>query len=241
MEITMKSIARTKSFRKLAAAAVFVSISLAGSAYAQQSPFYIGVAGGTTHYDFNFAQQATILSNSFQPLVRATLDDTDKGYKLTLGYQVVPQFAVELDYVDLGKAKTSYELNGFGRFTREGTYKISGVNLAGVFSQPIGERFSILGRLGVLYSKYQYSETGLNFPAFDPSPVPPIHSFTALDLKRSNLSYGVGLDYKLNPATALRLGWDRYTDIGNRMGLTETENGRFDNIDLYSLGVMFRF
>ncbi len=238
----MKANSRTASFQKLAMAAAFASIGLAGTAFAQQSPFYLGASIGTAQYDFNFSEQVKALSTSGLPVTSASLNnDSDTGYKLTLGYQVVPQVAVELDYVNLGKAGTSYEFNGLGRFTREGTYKISGLNLSGLFSQPINEQFSVFGRLGVLYSNYQYSETGANFPAFNPSPEPPVHSFTAPDLKRTKLSYGLGMDYKMSAATSLRLGWDRYTGIGNPMADNENANGKFDNIDLYSLSVLMRF
>lgn len=238
----MKATSRTSSFQKLAIAAAFASVGLAGNASAQQSPFYIGASVGTAQYDFNFIGQVRALDLNGIPVTNASLHkDTDTGYKLTLGYQVVPQAAIEVDYVNLGKASTSYEFNGLGRFTREGTYKISGFNLSGVFSQPINEQFSVFGRLGVFYSKYLYSETGANFPAFIPSTDPPVHSFTAPDLKRSKLSYGLGADYRMNNATSLRLGWDRYTEIGNPMANTETGNGKFDNIDLYSLSVLLRF
>src|SRR5450759_1844761 len=158
----MKTNSRTASFQILAMAAALASIGLAGNAFAQQSPFYIGASIGTAQYDFNFTDQVRALSTGGLPVTSASLNkDTDTGYKLTLGYQVVPQAAIELDYVNLGKASTSYEFNGLGRFTREGIYKINGLNLSGVFSQPINEQFSVFGRLGLLYSKYQYSETGV--------------------------------------------------------------------------------
>lgn len=237
----MKAKSTRKSFQKLALTAALVPASI-GIAFAQQSPFYIGAAAGTAKYDFDFTSQVRNLSTSGLPVTRASVtDDSDAGYKLTLGYQITPHIAFELDYVNLGKARTSYEFNGLGRYTREGTYKINGINFSGVFSQPVTEQFSLLGRLGLFYSKYQYSETGENFPAFMPSPEPPIHSFTAPDLKRNKLSYGLGADYQWNSVTKVRLGWDRYTKIGNTMNNSETENGKFDNIDLFSLGVLVRF
>jgi OOP family OmpA-OmpF porin len=238
----MKAISRTRSFQTLAVLAALASIGPAGNAFAQQRPLYIGASVGTAQYDFDFIHQVKALSTGSLPVTSASLHkDADTGYKLTLGYQVVPQAAIELDYVILGKASTSYEFNGLGRYTRDGTYKISGLNLSGVYSQPINEQFSVFGRLGVLYSKYQYSESGANFPAFNPSPEPPLHAFTAPDLKRSKLSYGLGVDYRMNAATSLRLGWDRYTEIGNPVANTETGNGKFDNIDLFSLSVLLRF
>ena len=238
----MKAISRTRAFQKLAMTAAVATIGLAGNAFAQQSPFYIGASIGTAQYDFNFIGQVRALFFNGIPVTSASLHkDAGTGYKLTLGYQVAPQAAIELDYVNLGKASTSYEFNGLGTYTRDGTYKIGGLNLSGVFSQPINEQFSVFGRLGVLYSKYQYSESGKNFPAFNPSPDPPLHSFTAPDLKRSKLSYGLGADYRMNAASSLRLGWDRYTEIGNPIANTETGNGKFDNIDLYTLSILLRF
>lgn len=230
------------SLKKLTAAAAFTAFTLSGSAYAQQSPFYIGASVGSAQYDFNFREQVRALYTGVIPISRASFrKDSDSAYKLTLGYQLLPQVALELDYVDLGKPGTSYEFEGLGRFTREGNYKISGVNLSGVFSQPLNEQFSVFGRVGLFYSKYQYSESGENFPAFTPSTLPPLHSFTAPDLKRSKLSYGLGGEYKISSALALRLGWDRYTEIGNPIADNETSNGKFDNIDLYSLSVLLRF
>ncbi len=230
------------TMQKLAFVATFTALSLSGSAYAQQTPFYVGASIGSAQYDFNFREQVRALSTGALPITRASFSkDSDSGYKLTLGYQFLPQVALELDYVDLGKPRTSYEYNGLGRFTREATYKISGVNLSGVFSHPLNEQFSVFGRVGLFYSKYQYSETGDNFPAFIPSTLPPQHSFSAPDLKRSKLSYGLGGEYKINNALALRLSWDRYTEIGNPMADNETSNGKFDNIDLYALSVMLRF
>ncbi len=238
----MKANSRNKSFQKLAAAAAFASLGLAGSAFAQQSPFYIGASIGSAQYDFNFNDQVQALAQPGLWVLDTHLrHDSDIGYKLTAGYQIIPQIAVELDYVGLGKATTSYQLVGLGRFPRDGTYKVSGINLSGVFSQPINEQFSVFGRIGMFYSKYQYSETGENHSNLFPSPEPPVHSFTAPDLKRSKLSYGLGMDYRMSAATSVRLGWDRYTDIGNLMADTETGNGKFDNIDLYSLSLLLRF
>jgi len=192
------------TMQKLAVAATFAALGLSGSAYAQQSPFYIGASIGSAQYDFNFREQVSALSASALPITSASFrKDSDSAYKLTLGYQLLPQIALELDYVDLGKPNTSYEHNGFGRYTREGNYKISGVNLSGVFSQPLNEQFSVFGRVGLFYSKYQYSETGENFPAFVPNTLPPLHSFTAPDLKRSKLSYGLGGEYKINSALVM--------------------------------------
>jgi OOP family OmpA-OmpF porin len=238
----MKSTSQHRLAGHFVRLALVSAVGLAGNAFAQQSPFYIGAAIGSSQYEFDFRGQVRELSTGSLPVTRASLkEDTDTGYKLTLGYQFTSNIAVELDYVDLGKIGSSYEFNGFGRYTRDATYKVSGFNLSGVFLQPVNEQFSVYARAGMLYSKYRYSESGENFPAFNPSPEPPIHSFSAPDLKRAKFSYGLGVGYKVTPAISLRLGVDRYTEIGNVIAPTETGNGKFDNVDLYSLGIVFKF
>ena len=231
-----------KPLRAAASLGVLCALFAAGAAQAQQSPFYVGAAVGGSRLDFDFRSQIQTISNGSLPVTRANLGDKqDTGFKLTAGYQALPWLAVELDYVNLGEFGTDYELNGFGRFTRQGRYEVDGWNIAAVFANPINDRFTVFGKVGAFHSTYKYSESGENFPAFTPSPIPPIHAFQAPDLKATDLSYGLGLDYALNKQASVRLAWDRYTRIGNSIANDENRNGKFDNIDLVTVGVVWRF
>jgi len=217
-----------------------------GAASAQQSPLYVGVSAGQAKYDFDFGGQVrSALKPTIGYNVQSTsADDTDTGYKLTVGYTVLPWLAFEADYVGLGKVKTSYAFTsttGLDSFTRSGTYKVNGLNVAAVGSFHVNEAVSVYGKVGLLYSKYEYSESGTNVIGFQPSPIPPTHSFTAADIKRSKLSYGLGVDWQLQKNLSLRVGWDRYTDIGNDFNNSESGNGKFDNVDLVSAGLIVRF
>lgn len=217
-------------------------MAAAGSAQAQQTPIYIGASGGMSRLDFDFKSQIQTLSNGTLPVTRADVTDKqDAAWKITAGYQALPWLAVELDYVNLGEYRTHFVFDGFGRFVRDGQYELDGWNISAVFSQQVDEKVSINGRLGVFTSNYKYSETGQNFPAFTPSPISPTHSFVARDLKKSALSYGLGAHYKINNNLAVRVDWDRYTKIGNPIANNEEGNGKFDNVDFISLGVIYRF
>ena len=223
-------------------ALALATIGLVGTVQAQQTPFYIGASVGSSQLDFDFTSQVRTLSSGSLPVTRASLTDKkDTGYKLTAGYQVLPWLAIELDYVNLGEFANSYEFNGLGRYTRQGRYELDGMNLSAVFSQDIDDKFSVHGRVGAFRSNYKYSETGENFPAFQPSNEPPIHRFVAPDLKGTELSFGLGGRYKLNANVSVKLEWDRYTRIGNPVDNNENSNGKFDNVDLITLGVVYRF
>lgn len=223
--------------------ALFVAgLALAGAAEAQQTPFYVGASAGASRLDFDFTGQVRTLSTGILPVTRASLTDKEgNAYKLTLGYQALSWLAVELDYVDLGKFANSYEFSGLGRYTRQGRYELDGVNVSAVMTHKIDDRFSLHGRVGAFRSNYRYSETGENFPAFQPSTEPPIHRFVAPDLKDTSFSFGFGGQYKVNANLGVRLEWDRYARIGNPVDNNENSNGKFDNVDLFTVGLVWRF
>ena len=52
---------------------------------------------------------------------------------------------------------------------------------------------------------------------------------------RSNMVYGIGGEFSFNRRFGVRLGWDRYADVGS-----EDQAGEVD-IDLISLGLRFNF
>lgn len=230
---------RSKSV--LAAAVALVALG-AGAAEARQSPLYIGASAGGSQLDFDFQGQVRSLSTGALPVTRASLPDkSDTAFKLTAGYQVTSWAAVELSWVDLGQFTNSYEFNGLGRYTRNGRYELKGVNLSAVFSQPVNDRIDLLGRIGAFRSTYKYSETGENFPAFLPSTDPPIHRFVAPDLTATRLSIGLGAAYKVSKNLSLRAEWDRFANIGKPVNNNESSNGKFDAVDLFTVGAVWRF
>lgn len=148
-------------------------------------------------------------------------DESDFGYKLFGGYLFNENFALEGGYFDLGKFDYSITtLSG----SAAGDIEIMGLNLDAVGILPITEDFSAFGRVGVIYAqaKDSFGTTG-NISILDTSP------------KESDFNYklGVGLQYAITDAVAVRLEAERYR-INDAVG----NDG---DVDLFSIGLTYRF
>lgn len=219
-------------------AALCAGLGVAGTASAADEGWYIVGFGGEASAQ-NVSQGALdqnvidLFGSVGLSVVDATsdLDDSDTGFGLAGGYQVNPYFAAELAYVDLGDI--SYQANGTvtdGIDTLDAGVGIDQSTAGPVFSLlgiwPIGERFSVFGRVGFALM------------SVDADATVSIDGETASDsagTDRSNMMYGVGAEFSLNRKFGLRLGWDRYAEVGS-----EDLTGDVD-IDLISLGLRYNF
>ena len=125
----------------------------------------------------------------------SNIQDVDNAfsYGALVGYQFNRNFGVEGGYVSLGsKAKVKNLPAG-----TSGDISITGLAVAGTFTYPINDQFSILGRLGYnnLTGKANVSAFGLNVSASDTS---------------SGVLYGAAGQYNLNANLAVRAGIDWY-------------------------------
>jgi opacity protein-like surface antigen len=123
-----------------------------------------------------------------------TEDDT--AFKIFGGYQINRHFAAEFGYSSL------FDKNGG---------EITAWELVGVGMYPLGNNFSIFGKLGL--AKWDASACAFGICASD---------------NGTDLTFGVGVQYDLNPKFAIRGQWQRY-DI-------DSEDG-----DLFSIGVIYKF
>lgn len=73
-------------------------------------------------------------------------------------------------------------------------------NLLGVGTLAIGDKFSLFGKFGVARPSSDYGQN-LSAPSY-------------MGDRISELKYGIGLKYHYNPNLDLRLGWDRYNNLG---------------------------
>jgi OOP family OmpA-OmpF porin len=148
--------------------------------------------------------------------------DRDTGYKLFGGYQLDRNFAIEGGYFDLGKF--GFTANTVPAGTLDGNIRIQGLNLDLVGTVPLGERFSAFGRAGLIYADSRDSFTGTgSVNVLNPNP----------SKSNANYKFGLGLEYAFNPSLGLRLEAERYRiddAVGNK-----------GDIDLYSLGLVYRF
>jgi opacity protein-like surface antigen len=171
-------------------------------------------------------------------------DSSGTGYRLTTGYQFNPYFGVEGSYATLGSIHANGNgtvalsaANGFlpleaiATFTDTAKLRTWGWELAATGSWPLGPHWSLFGRVSVFDS-----HTTLDVVS---SPAPPSPSGLTARLVRDSSSkwtpaYGAGVSFSPVNHWAVRLGWDRYADLGSR----NTDMGRF-NVNLLSLGVVY--
>src|SRR5262245_5537797 len=95
------------TINKVAAIALVVgSLGASGSALAQSTGWYVGGGIGKSSADIDTAGiNASIIRAGGAGVtgVATGTDDNDTGFKLFAGYQLNPNFAVEVGYADLGK------------------------------------------------------------------------------------------------------------------------------------------
>lgn len=95
--------------------------------------------------------------------------------------------------------------------------KARAFDLVGVGILPLADRFSVYGKLGAYRGTVDVTlrTTTLNADASDSS---------------TDLTFGGGVYYDITPQVATRAEWQRYQDIGGK-----------DNVDVISVGALFRF
>jgi len=91
---------------------------------------------------------------------------------------------------------------------------------------PIGERFSIFGKFGVALMSVD-ADVDLTLDGVSES--------DSASTDRSNLMYGVGGEFLFNPRFGVRLGWDRYAEVGSEDLTGDTD------YDLITLGLRYNF
>lgn len=145
---------------------------LAASSVAAAPPWYVGGALGVS--DFGSCPDS------------ASCDGSDQAYKVYAGYRFNRHLAVEAGYSDLGKTTAIA-----GDSVTE--TKPRGITAHVVGLWPFTERFSLLGRLGVIYGDSKVTGTA-----------------ATRNEKGTELAWGAGVHFDLMPDVALRLEWERF-------------------------------
>lgn len=147
-----------------------------------------------------------------------SVDESDTGWKIFGGYQFSRHFAVEAGYYDLGKLSFGGTVGGTAI---SGNFDSTAIGLSLVGILPVGNNFSLLGRLGVSYGEQEGSVTvGAT-------------TGTASD-ETTELTYGLGLRYDFGRNVMVRAQWERFRVGGSNVG------GKND-VDLYSVDLGYRF
>ncbi|MES2386140.1 MAG: outer membrane beta-barrel protein [Pseudomonadota bacterium] len=183
---------------------------------------YIGGNVGRTRADFDNGSINRTLAGQGLTVRSTTEDNSGTGYKLFGGYQLNRNFAVEGGYFDLGKSSYTFNTTPVGTFN--GQTRVRGLNLDLVGMLPVTDRFSVLGRIGAAYaqSRANFSSTG----AVAANTTNPRRNDT-------NLKVGLGMQYAITEALAVRAELERY-----RINDPVRNRG---HIDMASVGLIYRF
>ena len=193
--------------------------SMAASDWGTGVAGYIGISGGESRSQASSSDISSALSNNGLTPLSSSLDRTDTGWKLYLGYQINQNFAVEVGYIDFGKfsfsATTAGGSLGGDLKARNGGF----IDILGII--PLSNNFSIFGKLGGYSVKTELNGSGAG------------GSVSATN-RSNDWTYGIGAGYEVNRNVGVRVEWERFVDVGNN---STTHN----EIDLTSVGIVFKF
>lgn len=191
-------------------------------AMAADAGWYGGLSAGQTRADVDDEKIiARLLDDGFRSAT-LTQFEKDVGYKLFLGYKLNKNLAIEGGAFTLGEFGYMAEMNPVA--TMRADARMLGLNVDLVGIMPLGDKFSLFGRVGAIYAQTrdQFSGGG---PVI-------INPFNASESEAS-YKYGAGMQYDVNPSLGLRLEAERYR--------IDDAIGSDGDIDMVSLGFVYRF
>lgn len=193
---------------------------------AQSSGFYAGANIGYSHTDVQdvTASDITDLLGAGYTASNVRNDRSDTSWKVFSGYTINSNFAVELGYARVGKAKSSATISdGVNSARISVDAKVDAIFLDLVGTVPFSADFAGHARLGVAST-----DTKVTGRATDG-----IVSVSDSDSDRgTSLKFGLGLSYKLSTSMSLVGEWERY-----RVDAFDDKT----NVDNYSVGIIYRF
>ena len=185
------------------------------------SAWYIGAGVGQSRATIDEPRLRTSLAANGETVTGFTKDERDTGYKLFVGRQLNQYVAVEAGYFDLGKFDFKSSTSGNGVLNGEAGFR--GVNLDLLGQLPLSQRLSLLGRVGMHYTKTNTEFSGNRLLG---------STNTHASERKLNAKLGLGLEYKFSEALALRGEVERYRlndAVGNR-----------GDADLYSVSLVYK-
>ena len=203
-----------------------VAVASVGDAMAADTSGWYGDIGvGRSHSKIDGGAVDAVLGN--QGLTSSSSADANRNaWKFDVGYQFHPNFAIELGYVDLGKAQWSSNITAPNADALNGEIHTRGTTFDLVALAPLGDGFSVYGKAGVIRAAVDFSG-GSNGGG------------GTLLASGSNTStraaYGLGMGYDITPHIGTKLEWDRYEGLG---GANVTGKGNFD---LVTVALVYKF
>ena len=196
--------------------------ALSSEAFADDAGWYLGFNAGQSRAKIDDSRIADDLL--IDGLATTSIGDENRhfAFKTFGGYEFNRYFALESGYFDLGRFGFRADTLPAGGL--HGDIKIQGANFDLVGSVPIGDKFSLFARGGVIYEQSRDSFSGSGAVAvLDPSP----HRWAA------DYKFGFGAQYDFTRFIGMRLEAERYR--------VDDAVGNKGDIDLYTAGLIVKF
>jgi OmpA-OmpF porin, OOP family len=186
------------------------AFGFASAASAQMmSNTYIGAGVGSTNIKLDSGDFSGVSSK----------DESDTGFKIFAGYRFNPSWAAEVAYANLGDSAVTFP-GGTGKG------EASSWSAAAVYTLPLTRGFSLLGKLGASFNKFEGSFTGAGGGSSTKN--------------KTDLLWGIGASYAFSPRVSARLEWEDYGKFGEAFQATGTQTGRA-KVDMLSASIVLGF
>ena len=190
--------------------------------------WYAGASVGQTRVDLDDAAlDRTLTSNGIahSPL---SVNDTDTGWKVYMGYRFLPYFALEGAYAALGEVSAETTITSFLGIpvpaqTLSAKVEVNDtLYFAAVGIVPLGDRFAIFGKVGFYSAEADLTVCGGA-------------GCVSQTERDENRMYGLGIDLFFTRQWGMRAEWERFTNVGS------DQTGGKGDVDLISVGVIYRY
>lgn len=154
-----------------------------------------------------------------------SVDDKDTAFRAFGGYRFHRNFAAELGYVDLGRFELRSSVLPTG--TLESRMRIRGADLSVLGLLPLGDRWTIFGRVGVLSARTQSSFSGSGS-------VRPVGDASDESERSTGALYGLGVMAAITPNLSVRAEYTEHRKLGDDL------SGEF-KAQTITAGLQYRF
>ncbi len=232
----------TRNYRAPLLAAALAMI-MGETASAEIAGMYFGLTGGVTSADLgskrDFDESLAIplaqelIDVGFDDVdITSSLDDSDIGWGLEIGYRFNRYIAAEVGYVDLGEVgyEATLTVTEVGAaFPVEASVRLqsAGPFAAAVGMFPVNERFDIHAKAGLYFADTRV-RTRARDVDFDENI---FHE--EIDSGEQEAFAAVGGSWNINDSYSLRFEYQRFLDVG------DDESGEED-VDLLAVSLLFR-
>jgi OOP family OmpA-OmpF porin len=208
---------------KTIALAAILTAFAAAPAVAHEGAYIVGSVG-QAYFDINKGDIDNALTSAGLTGFSSSLKKSDTAYKLELGYKYNQNLAVEVGYVDLGKATYTASLSGV---TANASVKPSGFKAAVVGILPIDKSFSVFGKVGAIAAKVDASVLATG----------PGGSLSLSDSStKGKATWGFGATYNINNMVGIRAEFEQFVKLGD----TNT-TGKTADVNLINVGIVVGF